>query len=84
MPESARARVVQSNLAAGLAVEPIVSRVGGVLCRIAQAETDGERFPVGKSVKGPMVIEEPAATTVVFPDQRVKRDAYGFLHIERV
>jgi N-methylhydantoinase A len=41
-----------------------------------------DRFPVGKSVKGPMVIEEPAATTVVFPDQRVRRDEYGFLHIE--
>jgi N-methylhydantoinase A len=41
-----------------------------------------DRFPVGKSLKGPMVIEEPAATTVVFPDQRVRRDGYGFLHIE--
>jgi N-methylhydantoinase A len=41
-----------------------------------------DRFPVGKSARGPMVIEEPAATTVVFPDQRVERDEYGFLHIE--
>ena len=29
-----------------------------------------------------MVIEEPAATIVVFPDQRVRKDEYGFLHIE--
>jgi hypothetical protein len=31
-----------------------------------------------------MVIEEPAATTVVFPDQGVVRDEYGFLHIENL
>lgn len=39
-------------------------------------------LPVGVALKGPLVIEEPAATTVVFPDQRVTRDKYGFLHIE--
>jgi len=41
-------------------------------------------LPVRESVQGPMVIEEPASTTVVFPDQRVVRDEYGFLHIESV
>ena len=41
-----------------------------------------DRFPVGKAFQGPMVIEEPAATIVVFPDQRVRKDEYGFLHIE--
>jgi len=41
-----------------------------------------DRFPVGKAFPGPMVIEEPAATIVVFPDQRVRKDEYGFLHIE--
>ena len=40
------------------------------------------RLPVGVTLAGPLVIEEPAATTVVFPDQRVTRDEYGFLHIE--
>jgi len=40
-------------------------------------------FPLGEVVRGPMVIEEPASTTVVFPDQKVMRDEYGFLHIER-
>jgi len=39
-------------------------------------------LPVGVSIQGPLVIEEPAATTVVFPDQKVTRDDYGFLHIE--
>jgi N-methylhydantoinase A len=39
-------------------------------------------LPVGIALKGPLVIEEPAATTVVFPDQRVTRDKFGFLHIE--
>jgi len=41
-----------------------------------------DRFPMGKAFQGPMVIEEPAATIVVFPDQRVRKDEYGFLHIE--
>jgi len=40
-------------------------------------------LPIGEVVRGPMVIEEPASTTVVFPDQKVMRDEYGFLHIER-
>jgi len=39
------------------------------------------RLPVGVCVEGPLVIEEPASTTVVFPDQKVLRDEYGFLHI---
>ena len=39
-------------------------------------------LPVGEAVQGPLVIEEPAATTVVFPDQSVTRDEYGFLHLE--
>jgi len=41
-----------------------------------------DRLPVGVTLPGPLVIEEPAATTVVFPDQRVTKDEYGFLHIE--
>jgi N-methylhydantoinase A len=43
-----------------------------------------DRLPVGASVEGPAVIEEPASTTVVFPDQKLTRDEYGFLHIEMV
>jgi N-methylhydantoinase A len=38
-------------------------------------------LPVGVRIPGPLVIEEPASTTVVFPDQTVYRDEYGFLHI---
>jgi len=41
-------------------------------------------LPTGKTLRGPLVIEEPAATTVVFPDQQVTKDQYGFLHIEMV
>ncbi|MGH2607334.1 MAG: hydantoinase/oxoprolinase family protein, partial [Anaerolineales bacterium] len=41
-----------------------------------------ERLPVGVAVKGPAVVEEPASTTVVFPDQKLTRDEFGFLHIE--
>jgi N-methylhydantoinase A len=39
-------------------------------------------LPVGNAIKGPAVVEEPAATTVIFPDQQLTRDEYGFLHIE--
>ena len=41
-----------------------------------------DRLPVGVPVPGPAVIEEPASTTVVFPDQKLTRDEYGLLHIE--
>jgi len=41
-------------------------------------------LPAGVAVRGPAVIEEPASTTVVFPDQQLTRDEYGFLHIEMV
>jgi N-methylhydantoinase A/oxoprolinase/acetone carboxylase beta subunit len=39
---------------------------------------------VGIAIRGPAVIEEPASTTVVFPDQQLTRDEYGFLHIKMV
>ena len=41
-------------------------------------------LPMGATVRGPAVVEEPASTTVVFPDQQLTRDGYGFLHIEMV
>ncbi|MGH2619814.1 MAG: hydantoinase/oxoprolinase family protein [Anaerolineales bacterium] len=41
-------------------------------------------LPIGAQIKGPAVIEEPAATTVVFPDQQLSKDEYGFLHIEMI
>jgi N-methylhydantoinase A len=41
-------------------------------------------IPVGEPIRGPAVIEEPAATTVVFPDQQLTRDKYGFLHVEPI
>jgi N-methylhydantoinase A len=40
-------------------------------------------LPLNTPIPGPAIIEEPAATTVVFPDQQVRRDEYGFLHIEK-
>jgi N-methylhydantoinase A len=43
-----------------------------------------DRLPVGVTVQGPIVVEEPASTTVVFPDQGLTKDEYGFLHIEMV
>lgn len=41
-----------------------------------------DRLPVGVTLYGPLIVEEPAATTVVFPGQRLSVDEYGFLHIE--
>ena len=38
-------------------------------------------LPVEMAARGPLVIEEPSSTTVVFPDQKVYRDEFGFLHI---
>jgi len=35
----------------------------------------------GVSISGPAIIEEPAATTVVFPAQVAQADDYGHLHI---
>jgi N-methylhydantoinase A len=43
-----------------------------------------DQLPLNKVIQGPAVIEEPASSTVVFPDQHVQRDSYGFLHIEAV
>lgn len=43
-----------------------------------------ESLPVGIPITGPAVVEEPASTTVLFPDQKLTRDEYGFLHIETV
>jgi N-methylhydantoinase A len=39
-------------------------------------------LPLDEALEGPLIVEEPASTTVVFPDQRVRRDRYGLLHIE--
>jgi N-methylhydantoinase A len=39
-------------------------------------------LPVDATLHGPLIVEEPAATTVVFNGQQVSVDGYGFLHIE--
>ncbi len=39
-------------------------------------------LPVNKTFDGPAVIEEPASSTVIYPDQQFCRDRYGFIHIE--
>lgn len=41
-----------------------------------------DRLPLETPIRGPLVVEEPSSTTVVFPDQQLTRDRYGFLHIE--
>jgi N-methylhydantoinase A len=40
------------------------------------------RLGVGAELEGPAVVEEPAASTVVFPDQRLRVDGYGSLIID--
>ena len=43
-----------------------------------------EDLPIGVSVLGPAIVEEPTSTTVVFPGQKITKDDYGFLHIEPI
>jgi N-methylhydantoinase A len=40
-------------------------------------------MPIDIEMEGPAVIEEQSSTTLVFPDQKVRRDKFGFLHIEQ-
>lgn len=40
-----------------------------------------DRLPPGATLRGPLVVEEPAATTLVFPDQSLSIDDYGLLYI---
>jgi N-methylhydantoinase A len=49
---------------------------------LATPTYERDLLPVGATLSGPVIIEEPAATTVVFPGQRLSVDGYGFLHIE--
>ncbi|AXY25684.1 5-oxoprolinase [Suicoccus acidiformans] len=44
---------------------------------------DRELLPVGDKLQGPVIVEEAAATTVVYPEQVVYRDKYGNLIIEK-
>ena len=41
-------------------------------------------LPTGETIEGPAVIEEPACTTIVCPDQRATVDEYGNLVITEV
>src|SRR5438876_1210541 len=50
--------------------------------RLASAVYERDRLRPGPAVSGPGFIEEPAATTVLFPGQRATVDAYGNLMIE--
>ena len=43
---------------------------------------DRARLGAGAAFDGPAIIEEPSSTTVVFPGQSVRVDAYGNLHIQ--
>ncbi|NJK80280.1 MAG: hydantoinase/oxoprolinase family protein [Chloroflexaceae bacterium] len=38
-------------------------------------------LPPGATLRGPLVVEEPSATTLVFPDQQLTVDQYGLLYI---
>lgn len=42
-----------------------------------------QRIPVGDWIRGPAVVEEAGATTVVFPDWRMRRDGHDNLNLER-
>ena len=40
-----------------------------------------DRLPVDEVIDGPAVVEEPACTTLVTPDQTLRVDEYGNLRI---
>jgi len=42
------------------------------------------QLPAGFEAKGPLAIEEPTATTLVHPDQLLRVDEFGVLHITTV
>jgi N-methylhydantoinase A len=42
---------------------------------------DRDRLPAGGRIKGPAIIEQMDATTVVPPGAHVRNDAYGYLHM---
>ncbi len=50
--------------------------------RLAAAVYERGRLTPGAQVKGPAIVEEPAATTVLFPGQRAEVDGFGNLIIE--
>jgi len=43
-----------------------------------------QRIPVGDWLPGPAIVEEGGATTVVFPDWRIRRDEHDNLNLERM
>jgi len=49
---------------------------------LATPSYERDLLPVGTTLSGPLIVEEPAATTVVFPGQKLSVDEYGFLHIK--
>jgi N-methylhydantoinase A len=49
---------------------------------LATPTYERELLPAGATLSGPSIVEEPAATTVLFPRQRLSVDEYGFLQIE--
>jgi N-methylhydantoinase A len=49
---------------------------------LATPTYERDLLPVGATLSGPLIVEEPAATTVVFSGQRLRCDEFGFLHIE--
>src|SRR5437773_11646213 len=50
--------------------------------RLASAVYERDRPRPGAAGRGPAIIDEPAATTLLFPGQRATIDAYGYLVIE--
>lgn len=66
---------------AGKGERPVVfEELGEVISRVFERDL----LPLGEPIDGPAVVEEPACTTVVCPDQHVHVDEYGNLVITEV
>ncbi len=57
---------------------PVVFEDGGA---VSSRVFERDLLPVGEPIVGPAVVEEPACTTIVCPDQRVVVDPFGNLVI---
>ena len=49
---------------------------------LSSAVYERDRLPLGEPINGPAIVEEPACTTIVCPDQRAHVDEYGNLVIK--
>ncbi len=46
-----------------------------------EAAAERDKLPAGAMLDGPLIVEEATSTTLVHPDQHLRVDDFGFLHL---